>query len=196
MPIAEFLIAIVSVLGVASTLVLIFWEQILEWAKDSLFPWIQRNIPLIEDVVKEAFIAVDKVATPIHKTIREAWEKLREYLLKQLVKLEKQSSNKWIRRVTSWIIKVLTSGKKVPVKVVTEEEVNWYELPEDLRKDYLRNGKSEMEIDVTKYRDYEIDQIKMSEEELNWKELPPDVRAEWLRRQKSETQIDQMDISS
>lgn len=161
MPI-PFLIPIAVALGVSSALVLIFWNQILEWAQDSLFPWIKRNIPLIEGVVKEAFIAVDKVATPIRKTIRQAWEKLREYLLKQVVKLERKSSNKWIRRVTSLIIKVLESGEKVVRQVETEKEVDWDELPEDVRKEFLSKGKSESEIDVTKRRDDEIDQMDMS----------------------------------
>ncbi|GGA18112.1 hypothetical protein [Okeania sp. KiyG1] len=161
MPI-PFLIPIVVALGVSIVLALAFWYQILDWAQDSLFPWVKRNIPLIEGVVKEAFIAVDKVATPIRKTIRQAWEKLRDFLLKQVVKIEIKSSSELIKRVTSWVIKVLESGKKVPVKVETEEEVNWDELPEEVRKEFLSKGESETEIDVTEIRDDEIDQMDMS----------------------------------
>ena len=157
MPIPLFIWVITGALGVSATFALIFWDQILGWAQDSLFPWIENNIPLIEDVVKEAFIAVDEVASSIRKTARKAWKKLREFLLKQVVKLERKSSNKWIRRVTSWVIKVLESGEKVPVKVETEGKVNWDELPEDVRKEFLSKGKSESEIDVTKNRDDEMD---------------------------------------
>ena len=162
MPIPLFISVIALTIGVSTGLALIFWDKILEWAQDSLFPWIKDNIPLIKGVVKEAFIAVDKVATPMRKTIRKAWKKLRDYLLKQVVKLERKSSNKWIRRVTSWVIKVLESGKKVPVKVEIAHEVNWDELPEDARQEFLSKGESEIEINVTKRRDDEIGQMGMS----------------------------------
>ena len=157
MPIPLFMLVIAGALGVSATFALIFWVQILGWAEDSLFPWIKNNIPSIESAVRKAFSALDNQAVAIRKIIRKAWKKLRKFLLKQVVKLERKSSNKWIRRVTSWVIKVLESGEKVPVKVETEEKVNWDELPEDVRKEFLSKGKSESEIDVTKNRDDEMD---------------------------------------
>ena len=157
MPIPLFIWVITGALGVAATFALIFWEQILGWAQDSLFPWIKNNIPSIESAVRKAFSALDNQAVDTRKIIRKAWKKLRKFLLKQVVTLERKSSNKWIRRVTSWVIKVLESGEKVPVKVETEEKVNWDELPEDVRKEFLSKGKSESEIDVTKNRDDEMD---------------------------------------
>ena len=157
MPIPLFIWVIAGALGVSATFALIFWDQILGWAEDSLFPWIKNNIPSIESAVRKAFSALDKKAVDTRKIIRKAWKKLRKFLLKQVVTLERKSSNKWIRRVTSWVIKVLESGEKVPVKVETEEKVNWDELPEDVRKEFLSKGKSESEIDVTKNRDDEMD---------------------------------------
>ena len=157
MPIPLFIWVIAGALGVSATFALIFWDQILGWAEDSLFPWIKNNIPSIESAVRKAFSALDNQAVYNRNIIRKAWKKLRKFLLKQVVKLERKSSNKWIRRVTSWVIKVLESGEKVPVKVETEEKVNWDELPEDVRKEFLSKGKSESEIDVTKNRDDEMD---------------------------------------
>ncbi|NEQ72554.1 MAG: hypothetical protein F6K23_05395 [Okeania sp. SIO2C9] len=44
-------------------------------------------------------------------------KKLHEYLLKQVIKLEIQSSGGWIKQITSSAIKIFESGQKVPVKV-------------------------------------------------------------------------------
>ncbi len=66
-------------------------------------------------------------------------------------------NTKIAKRVKSWIIKVLKSGNKVPKKVVVEEEVvvSWDELPTDIRAEWLRREKIQIEIDVTKSRDQE-----------------------------------------
>ncbi|NES06838.1 MAG: hypothetical protein F6K22_30900 [Okeania sp. SIO2F4] len=154
-----FLIGIAVALGlgvVAVAVVGIFWEQIIMWAEDSLFPWIKTNIPWIESEVREAFSAVDNVVVTIRNLIRKAWKKLREYLLNQVITFERQSSGEWEKKITSWIIKVLESGEKVPVKIVTEEVVPWDIVPSDVRAEFLRLDKSKAEIDVTEYRDRQI----------------------------------------
>ncbi|NEP05925.1 MAG: hypothetical protein F6K34_14490, partial [Okeania sp. SIO4D6] len=78
------------------------------------------------------------------------------YLLKQVIKLERKSSGEWIKQVTSWTIKILESGKKVPIKTEIEEVVDWEDLPQDVREEWLKQEKSKAEIDVTEYRDREI----------------------------------------
>ncbi|NEP77866.1 MAG: hypothetical protein F6K17_16165 [Okeania sp. SIO3C4] len=150
-------LAVVLVLGVvALAVVATFWKQILKWAEDSLFRWIKTNIPWIESEVREAFSALDNFIVTTRNLIRKAWEKLREYLLKQVTTFERQLSGEWEKEVTSWIIKVLESGEKVPVKIVVKEVVPWDELPPDVRAEWLKREKSEVEIDVTEYRDREI----------------------------------------
>ncbi|NES06835.1 MAG: hypothetical protein F6K22_30885 [Okeania sp. SIO2F4] len=39
---------------------------------------------------------------------------------------------------------------KVPVKVCLEKEVDWDELPSDVRAEFLRHEKSQIETNVTK----------------------------------------------
>jgi len=154
-----FLIAIAVALGlvaVAVAVVATFWKQILKWAEDSLFPWIKTNIPWIESEVREAFSAVDNVVVTTRNLIRKAWEKLREYLLKQVITFERQSSGEWEKEVTSWIIKVLESGEKVPAKIVVKEAVPWEVLPPDVRAEWLKREKSKAEINLTEYRDREM----------------------------------------
>ncbi|MDJ0518989.1 MAG: hypothetical protein QNJ74_22945 [Trichodesmium sp. MO_231.B1] len=110
--------AIGAALGLVSAVaVVMFWKQILKWAEDSLFPWIKTNIPSIESAVREAFSAVDNKVVAIRNIIRQAWRKLREYLLKQVIKFKRKSSGEWVMQATSWVIKNLESGDKVPVKI-------------------------------------------------------------------------------
>lgn len=151
---------IIAVIGaIAAAVALIFWHKILGWAENSLFPWLKKNIPSIEDQIRWAFAKVDNVATPIRLAVKEAWSKLRKYLLKQTIVLKRQSSSKWIVRVTSWMVKRLESGETVPVKQETEETKSWDELPEDVREAFLRQEKENAELNVTDTRDRELQEM-------------------------------------
>ena len=150
--------AIGAVLGLLSAVaVVMFWKQILNWAEESLFPWIKTNIPSIESAVREAFSVLDdKVVTARNIIIGKGWKKLREYLLKQVIKFERKSSGEWVRQATSWVIKNLESGDKVPARVTVEEEIDWDVLPPDVRAEWLKRKKNEAQINITEYRDREI----------------------------------------
>ena len=149
--------AIGAALGLVSAVaVVMFWKQILKWAEESLFPWIKTNIPSIESAVREAFSALDNKAVAIRNIIRKAWKKLREYLLKQVITFQRQSSGEWVRQATSWVIKNLESGDKVPARVTVEEEIDWQVLPPDVRAEWLKRQKNEAQINITEYRDQQI----------------------------------------
>lgn len=153
---------ILGILAITAGTAIIFWQEILGWAEESLFPWIKSNFPFMEDQVRLAFSEVDKIATPIRLAVKEAWAKLREFLLKETVELERKSSSEWIKRVTSWVVKVLESGRKTPAKVVTEEIVNWDHVPQDVREAFLRLEQDETEFNVTEMRDRELAEMEMT----------------------------------
>ena len=150
-------VVLAAILMVSATVAATYWPEILSWAHESLFPWIERNIPSITEKVRDAFVAADEVVVPVRRTIRNAWNKLREYLLKQTAEIKRKSSSAWVRRVTSWVIKVLETGESVPATVVTEEILTTDELPDDIRREWLHRGKAEAEINVTKLRDEELE---------------------------------------
>jgi hypothetical protein len=152
-PITVFIIGILAITAAGA---LIFWQKILNWAENSLYPWLKSNFPSIEDQVRLAFANVDKAAVPIRFAVKEAWSKLREYLLKQTIELERNSSSEWIKRVTFWVVKRLESGKTAPAKVVTEEIVSPDELSPDVREAWLRHQKTKAELNVTEMRDKEL----------------------------------------
>lgn len=148
---------IAGIFLIVVTIALIVWEKIVSWAQNRLFPWIERNLaPKVADLAKQAFAAIDKVAVAVRNAVKQAWENLRRVLLKVVVNLEKQSSNKWVKRWTAWMLKKLESGEIAPVRRIEEEEMKWDELPPDVRESSLRYGKNSYELDFTDLRDREL----------------------------------------
>jgi len=133
------------------------WTKILDWAKSSLFPWIEKNLPALIDLVKDAFTWVDhKVMVPTRQIVKRAWSSLRKQLLKMAVYFERQSPSEWIRKMTSWVVEVLNSAEPKVKKIEIVEEVNWDDLPQEVRKSWMKNNESSHELDVTETRDQQI----------------------------------------
>jgi hypothetical protein len=149
--------------GVALIAIVTFWQKILDWVTASLTPWLNKYLPSISEKVKDAFAWIDNaVAVPIRRIVKKAWEELRNYLLKVLVQFERQMQSEWVKRITSFIIEKLDGAKPIVKKIVTEEQANWDDLPEDVRAAWLKNGSSNSELDVTGTRDRQIDELIMT----------------------------------
>ncbi len=156
-------ITLAIIFGIAAAVAVVaLWHKILDWAEKSLFPWLEEHFPSILPYVRDAFFFIDdKVMVHIRNAVRKAWEKLRTILLKMVTWIHRKTSWAWVRTTTSWIIKKLTPKPEV-TKVTTEEEVNWDELPPDVREEFLRKGKPEYEVNVTELRDKEIQEMELS----------------------------------
>ncbi len=149
---------IVVVFGIVVTAAMAFWNKIMDWSGKVLFPWLDQNFHEISDLAKQALIWVDNhVAVPIRNAVKQAWKKLREYLLKWAVHFERHSSNEWVRRWSGYIIKRFENGRVAPVRVEAEEIVSWDELPPDVRQEWLKKGMPNQEVNVTELRDQELE---------------------------------------
>jgi hypothetical protein len=135
------------------------WPQIRAWSEEAVFPWLERNLPDVVPHVRTAFAAMDNAVTSVRRNIKQAWNCLREHLLHQLVILERSSSFQWIRRVTSWMVKVLSNGQRVPVQIVTETAFATDDLPAEVRSEWLRQGRGRHEIKATELRDREMNEL-------------------------------------
>lgn len=161
----NFVQILLTVLFIATVVAaLFFWDKILYWADKTLFPWIEENLPELKHYVRDAFAAVHTVVKPIRNLskaliklteIKEAWKMLREHLLKVLVQFEQRTANKWVKRITSWVTRKLES-KEVVLRRVSEEEIDFDSLPDDVSKEWLKRGKATQDIDVTQLRDREL----------------------------------------
>ena len=154
-PITGLLIGLIG-LGLAATVV--FWHQILTWGESNVFPWFERHLPTLAPYVRQAFSRVDNVVTSVRRAIKEAWDRVSQYLLKQVVELNrKTTSNTWVQQVTSWVIDVSGYNNEPVVKqITTETEVPYDNLPQDVREALLRRQQTSFEKDVTEIRKQEM----------------------------------------
>jgi len=155
--------AAIGLVGAAVVVLIAFWHKVIDWAQKSLFPWIERNLPSILSIAKEALKWVDdKVAVPIRRVVKKAWEALRKYLLKTVIRLERRNASKWERRITSFVVEILTPQTPSIKKVETVEEVDWDDLPDDVRSAWIRSEQQSRDIDVTAIRDQQIETLEMT----------------------------------
>lgn len=155
--------AALALAGLALAAVASFWIKIVNWAQDSFFPWMEKNFaPKVAKLTRDAFTVIDQYAAiPLRQMVKAAWQKLRPHLLKMAMSLEKKNSTTWIKRVVSWVIKVLEEPKVTMVE--TEEEVPWEDLPVEVRNAWMKNNQTNYETDVTEARDRQMETMSMTE---------------------------------
>jgi hypothetical protein len=150
---APLVLILASLIGGALVAVAVyFWPQIMTWAREHLLPWIDRNIPELAQAVRLAFQDLDKVAVELRRAVRSAWRRLRAVLLSETATFVKLVSGEWAVRITSYLRNVEQADKPV-VKVVTEQHLNWEDLPADIRAEAMSNGLHGKSIDILKARD-------------------------------------------
>ena len=74
-PITLFLIT-----AIGGTIVgaIVFWEKILGWAENNLFPWFDKHLPTVAPHLRNAFAKLDKAVINVRRQIKAAWQKVRE----------------------------------------------------------------------------------------------------------------------
>jgi hypothetical protein len=151
------ILGLAAIAGTAA--VVIYWTKIVNWARNSLMPWIDKNIPELSEFVRDAFVMIDKVAAPIRDLAKTAWQRVRQTLLHQVAEFEQRTQNTWLLRITSWVKVKLDALDPEPVvkQVQTEQIISYDELPPQVREQLLREGKTTHRIDVTEARDKEIE---------------------------------------
>ena len=104
----------------------------------------------------------NNVAVPIRQAVKKAWEMLRQHLLKTTIQFDRQTTSKWTKRITSFAIETLTPQSPTIKKIETVEEVDWDDLPNDVRNAWMKNEQQSRTIDVTAIRDQQIETLDMT----------------------------------
>lgn len=155
MPYQVLIFAGLGLLGLAAV---VFWEHVVKWAHDSLFPWFESNLPEFAPYVREGFIHLNKAVMSIRKAAIAAWQKLRPHILKVVETFERKSNNKYVLRVTSYLRKKLTNEEFV--KRETEHTVSMDDLPDDVQEAFLR-GKKKQSFNVTEEQDRQMEELEL-----------------------------------
>jgi hypothetical protein len=156
------LIELAIVLGLAAiagtAAITIYWTKIVNWARNSLMPWVDKNIPELSDFVRDAFVVLDKAVASIRVAAKAAWQRLRQTLLQQVAEFEQLTPSTWLLRVTSWMKAKLNALDPEPAvtRIQTEQVISYSDLPPQVREQLLREGKTKHRIDVTEARDTEM----------------------------------------
>jgi len=129
-----------------------FWPQIMTCAREHLLPWIDRNVPDLAGSARIAFHDLDKIAVELCRAVRAAWRKLRVVLLSQVATFVELFSGGCAIRITSTFC-VLEDHDQTPVAVVTEQELDWGDLPEEIRAAARSDGLRDLSIDIVRARD-------------------------------------------
>ena len=150
-------VGILFVVGLAGVAAIVFWEKIIKWAQEALFPWFREHLPTLEPYVRQAFVALNRVVGAIRRTAIEAWRKVRQFLLKQIVRFERTAANTYVRKITSYLREKLEGDLSEVIVRTTEQRVSLDDLPSDVQEAFLR-GSMETEFDITSEQDEQVEQ--------------------------------------
>ncbi|GAA1777564.1 hypothetical protein [Luedemannella helvata] len=132
--------------------VVAYWPKIMGWARDSLLPWADEHLPEFAGVIRQAFQTLDNVVVEVRQAVRSAWRRLRNVLLKETAEFVQLFNHGWAVEITSWLANRQNAEKPV-VKVVTQQQLDYDDLPPDIRAQLIHDDLSEGSLDVTAARD-------------------------------------------
>ncbi len=128
--------AILTVLVAAAGLTLASWAFIVHLFQVFLIPFLRNTLgDTVADGMAMIIGKVDDAATFTQRNVKMAWRAFKSNVLGWKTTFAKKSANTVTSRSEAY---VHTPDQKVIRKVV-EEEVDWADLPEDIRHAHMRN---------------------------------------------------------
>ena len=142
------------------------WQEILIWTYATVLTWVQNDmLPLMEESVRLAFMTAAIMTASLLKEIQAAWVEIRRFLLEAFIEFEQSThaSDKWVKRISAILIKVLDNEQPVVVKREAEEVVDWDDLPADVRALWLKHDQENHRIDVLDMREKELESMTLTQ---------------------------------
>ena len=130
------------------------WAILVEWFQSFYYTWTQNILPTLQKYVREAWVVIDRVASPLKRAAKQAWRELRRYILKQTLDVLQLPNGHWAYQIISWFIPPEASANQV-TRTSVQVNVPFEDLPDDIRAEIIRREEIE-QIDVTKTRDQEM----------------------------------------
>src|SRR5580658_8582169 len=145
---ASLIVVLTGLAGTLAAVVAYFWPQLMTWTREHLLPWVDRCAPDLAPSVRLAFHDLDKVGVGWHRTVREAWQKLRNVLISESATFVQAPNGDWEVQITS-TVRDLTEE----VTIVTAQRLVWEQLPGNVRAQALSDGLDGTSIDILCARD-------------------------------------------
>jgi hypothetical protein len=129
-----------------------FWPQIMSCAREHLVPWIDRNVPDLATAVRLAFYDLEYISDALCRAAGDAWCKLRTVLLSQVATFVELFNGDCALRITSKL-RTFDGGAEAVANLVTEHELSWESLPEEVRAAAVSSDIRGLSIDIVQARD-------------------------------------------
>lgn len=141
------LILVKAILVGAAATAVAYWPKIIEWSRNSLLPLIDKHFPSMSEHAMNALVKLDNIAVGLRRAARIAWGHLKQVFLGQIITITKHSHSQRVITVVNYL-KNFRNNDKPYIKITTQEYVNRYELPEEIRAQELKEGAQEIKINT------------------------------------------------
>lgn len=128
------------------------WPQILDWAQKTAVPFLAKIHPKLGELATETLVMANKVVGAARRTLKQAWQKLRNVLLSVVEEFIKVDSSTFRRITTAY---AAAEDSTQVNRRIEEEELSYDDLPQEIQEELIRRGKV-APIDVTKKQDSDI----------------------------------------
>ncbi|GAB4548659.1 MAG: hypothetical protein OHK0023_12100 [Anaerolineae bacterium] len=133
---------VVMAAGVAITLTIAFWQQIITWANQRLATWLEA---IFGEELREAFqlfiAAADRVAVLAQRSVK----RLQERLIRARIIFRQITGGTQHEKIVQAEIK-REDGKIAQYEAA--ELVPWHELPDEVREKFIRRQNAAVEIEL------------------------------------------------
>jgi hypothetical protein len=146
------LIIIGGIALLLSGLALIFWNKIFDIFSEHIMPFLRQHVPSLAPLIQEAFIKVDGAVAKIRRAAKEAWRRVREYIIHAEEVYERTEPGEYTATQTVYS----TTEKPDEIREVkTSRHVNLDDLPPEVRAKIVQAQRPT--TDILAARDQELE---------------------------------------
>lgn len=124
-----------------------YWEYIVQFMAEHIIPWIRQNLSnTLGDLLADLFSFLDGKMVPIKRMLKKLWTNFKENILGFKTEYTKIDTNTARKQTETFIRK---DDNKV-VKRVETEEIEWKDIPEEIREKMIQENVRKSKLDDLK----------------------------------------------
>jgi hypothetical protein len=122
-----------------------FWPYIADAFAQTVIPFVRRHLgDPVANLLVTLITWIDRPMGFLHNTVQEAWRFFKQKVIRIKRIFVKTSPTEVKEKTEVWV----SNGK--PFQQVLERELQWHEVPQEIRDEMIRNGLDTAEIDMKK----------------------------------------------
>jgi hypothetical protein len=132
---------------VTAALAVAFWPWIVDFFSTKLIPWVRNRISTtLADGIATFIDFADGKIVPVRRAVKQMWLAFRQHVLGSKMEVRKIDATTVAGKTTT----VIKDENGKFMQSTTEEVLDWDELPEAIRSEMNRQGKTEAVMDLKK----------------------------------------------